>query len=263
MLQQLKMPMVLPFFHHAVIEQVWVVLAALALGAIAGLTLWPLARWIPVTLIEDDGGRDDSEPQQLWLGREDEYTGGASDAMGYLLILTLGCSLMAGACVSRFGFTWGALAAYVFATVLLVLAVIDAQWRLLPDLLTIPLIWAGLLANIVLQFASLPAAILGAVIGYGLLWLLFLPARLAGQEDGIGHGDFKLYAAVGAWLGWLALPQVFLLSLAAGFIYLLAVRLRGKEGSRPSPFGPFIVIAALLTLCNGTPLNPWIHLIPI
>src|SRR5229473_767747 len=99
MFQHLKTPMVLPFFHHAVIEQVWVVLAALTVGAIVGLAIWPLAHWLPVALVEDDVSREEAEARQLWLGREEEVASGPSDARGYMSILTLGCAVMAGACV--------------------------------------------------------------------------------------------------------------------------------------------------------------------
>ncbi len=159
------------------------------------------------------------------------------------------------ACIAfwRFGTNWQALAAFGFTATLLALAFIDAKTHLLPDALTLPLMWAGLLVNLDSTFAPLPEAVLGVVAGYLSLWLVYWLFRAIRGIEGIGYGDFKLCAALGAWLGWSALPQIVLIASLAGSLFGIITLIRGRLKHRQLlPFGPFLTIAAISTLFYGT-----------
>lgn len=159
----------------------------------------------------------------------------------------------------RFGPTWQSLGALGLAWTLIALAFIDFDTQLLPDVLTLPLLWAGLLCNLGHWFAALPSAVIGAVAGYLSLWLMFQLHRLWRGQEGMGFGDFKLFAALGAWFGWTALVQILtiacLLALVVAGGAWLAGRLRREQ---PFPFGPFLAIAGLVTLLGGNGLMIWI-----
>ncbi len=152
----------------------------------------------------------------------------------------------------RFGANWQAIAAFGFIATLLALAFIDAKTHLLPDLLTLPLMWAGLLVNLNATFAPLSEAVLGAVTGYLSLWLIYWLFRAIRGIEGIGYGDFKLCSALGAWLGWGALPQIVLIASLTGSLFGLIALLKGRLRDRQLPFGPFLAIAAISTLFCGT-----------
>ncbi len=152
----------------------------------------------------------------------------------------------------RFGANWQAVAAFGLIATLLALAFIDAKTHLLPDLLTLPLMWAGLLLNLNATFAPLPEAVLGAVAGYLSLWLIYWLFRAIRGVEGIGYGDFKLCAALGAWLGWSALPQIMLIASLTGLLFGFTALLKGRLKQRQLPFGPFLAIAAISTLFCGT-----------
>ena len=129
---------------------------------------------------------------------------------------------------------------------------IDLDTQLLPDDLTLPLLWAGLLINLPGVFVPLPTAVIGAVAGYLALWLVYWAFRLATGKEGMGFGDFKLLAAIGAWLGWQKLPLVILLSSVVGAaigIALIAFARRGRE--KPIPFGPYLAAAGVIALLWG------------
>ncbi|MEF3192928.1 MAG: A24 family peptidase [Halothiobacillaceae bacterium] len=144
-------------------------------------------------------------------------------------------------------FGWPLLAALVFVWALLVLAVIDLNTMLLPDQLTLPLLWLGLLLNVGGIFASLPDAVIGAAAGYLALWAVYHGFRLLTGKEGMGYGDFKLLAALGAWMGWQALPGIILLSSLVGAILGIAMMLlRGRDKNTPIPFGPYLAIAGLI-----------------
>jgi leader peptidase (prepilin peptidase)/N-methyltransferase len=167
-----------------------------------------------------------------------------------------------GAAVSfwHFGATLAALGATVFVWFTIALAFIDHETGLLPDDLTLPLAWLGLLLNLRAAFVPLPDAVIGAVAGYLSLWLVYWGYKLATGKEGMGYGDFKMNAAVGAFLGWKMLPLVILLSsvvgLAFGAAQMLAARGRWDAGFR-FHFGPYIAIAALIALFWGEPLVRW------
>ena len=169
-------------------------------------------------------------------------------------LVELASALLAGYCVWRYGFTWPALAWFGFTATLLSLALIDWDTTYLPDSLTLPLLWGGLLASAMGWTGTLLAdAVWGATIGYGSLRLVhevFL--RITGKE-GMGHGDFKLLAAIGAWLGWPALLPVLLLASIVGLIVGLALKARNRlDASGQLPFGPFLALGAALGWTIGS-----------
>lgn len=146
---------------------------------------------------------------------------------------------------------WGLpLLAYLLLTwSLIALAGIDIDTQLLPDNITLPLIWAGLLFNLLSGAVPLSDAVVGAAGGYLLLWSIYWLFKLATGKEGMGFGDFKLLAALGAWLGWQALPAIILLSSAAGAVLgALILRLRGQGRSQPLPFGPYLAAAGWVCL---------------
>ena len=169
----------------------------------------------------------------------------------YPLVELLAAGL-AALCAWRFGWSLQLAAALPLCWTLLALMVIDFRTKLLPDSLTQPLLWLGLLVNIPGLFTSLETAVLGAATGYGTFWLIFQLFRLLTGKEGMGFGDFKLLAALGAWLGWAALPMIVLISsvlgAASGILMLLSGRLARDN---PMPFGPFLAMAGLLMLFWG------------
>ena len=160
----------------------------------------------------------------------------------------------------RFGPTMAALGALLFVWFTIALAFIDQETGLLPDDLTLPLLWVGLVVNLGGAFVPLREAVIGAIAGYLSLWLIFWAYKLATGKEGMGYGDFKMNAAVGAFLGWKMLPLVILLSslvgLAFGALQMFAARGRWDAGFR-FHFGPYIAIAALIALYWGEPLMRW------
>lgn len=163
-----------------------------------------------------------------------------------LLALSPFCAL---ACLWAFNPGKLVLAAIVYVSVLLVLAWIDAETGLLPDLLTLPLLWLGLLVNLSSGFISLQDAVLGAVAGYTTLWCVYWGFRLATGREGLGQGDLKLLAALGAWLGWAVLPWVLLLSAGLGLLAAVCLRICGKMKAGESlSFGPYLAAAGIVML---------------
>lgn len=160
----------------------------------------------------------------------------------------------------RFGATAAALGAALFIWFTLALAFIDQETGLLPDSLTLPLVWVGLLLNLNHAFTSIQEAVIGAVAGYLALWLVFHGYRLATGKEGMGYGDFKMNAAVGAFLGWKMLPLVILLSsvvgLAFGALQMFAARGRWDAGFR-FHFGPYLAIAGLVAMFWGEGIVRW------
>ncbi|WP_136255173.1 prepilin peptidase [Onishia niordana] len=139
---------------------------------------------------------------------------------------------------------------------LLVLAVIDFRTQLLPDIITLPLLWVGLGYQLLFQPLMLHAAVIGAMAGYLSLWSFYWLFKLVTGKEGMGYGDFKLLAALGAWLGWQALPMMLILSAGVGalvgiLVQLAVPRLRGA----PMPFGPFLAMAGWIALLAGAPLQ--------
>ena len=156
----------------------------------------------------------------------------------------------------RFGFTPAALGALIFAWALIAASCIDLDTQLLPDDITLPLIWVGLLFNLWGTFTSLESAVIGAIAGYLSLWSVYWAFKLATGKEGMGYGDFKLLAAIGAFLGWKMLPAVILLSSLVGAAVGIALIVLARHGRHvPIPFGPYLAAAGLIALFFGDSIN--------
>jgi leader peptidase (prepilin peptidase) / N-methyltransferase len=177
-------------------------------------------------------------------------------------LVELTSGLMAAVCAWRFG--WGPQlgAALVLSWALLVLTVIDFREQLLPDSITLPLLWLGLILSCFAVFPVTPrASIAGAVFGYLSLWSVYHLYRLVTGKHGMGHGDFKLLAALGAWFGGLALPMIILLSSVVGSVVGISlIAFRGRDRNVPISFGPYLAGAGWLTLVWGEALLKLVHL---
>ncbi|MFT0544872.1 prepilin peptidase [Allopusillimonas ginsengisoli] len=157
--------------------------------------------------------------------------------------------ILAMLCALRFGPTPAAVAAIVYVNVLLTLAWIDAETGFLPDMMTISLLWLGLLVNVNDTFALLGHAVVGAAAGYMLLWSISGLFLLLAGRQGMGHGDFKLLAALGAWVGWMSLPWVLIISSSLALAMAFMQRLRGRLDAKASfSFGPYLAIAGIVVL---------------
>jgi leader peptidase (prepilin peptidase)/N-methyltransferase len=156
----------------------------------------------------------------------------------------------------RYGLTLATLGALFLMWSLIALTVIDIDTQLLPDDITLPLIWLGLLVNLNGTFVPLQSAVIGTVAGYLSLWAVYWLFKLATGKEGMGYGDFKLLAAIGAWLGWKMLPVVILLSSLVGAVVGVALIVFARHGrNTPIPFGPYIAAAGLVALFWGETIN--------
>jgi leader peptidase (prepilin peptidase) / N-methyltransferase len=154
--------------------------------------------------------------------------------------------------VWHFGFTWQAGAALIFTWALLALSVIDLRTTLLPDAITLPVLWLGLILNLGGMFTDTTSSLIGAVAGYLSLWLLYHGFRLLTGKEGMGFGDFKLFALIGAWLGWQFLPLVILLSSLVGAVVgITLIVVYGRDRAQPIPFGPYLAAAGFIALLWG------------
>ncbi len=157
--------------------------------------------------------------------------------------------------VWQFGVGLTTLALLVLTWSLIALTIIDIDTQLLPDSITLPLLWLGLIVNSQGLLTTLDSALWGAVIGYLLLWSVFWVFKLVTGKEGMGFGDFKLLAALGAWLGWQMLPVVILLSCLAGTVIGIGmILLRGRDRNIPIPFGPYLAVAGFIALLWGEAL---------
>ncbi|MFJ2994694.1 prepilin peptidase [Pandoraea sp. NPDC087047] len=173
--------------------------------------------------------------------------------------LALLCGVLSVAISWRFGPTWQSIGALGLVWTLIALAYIDHDTQLLPDMLTLPLLWAGLLVNLGHWFAALPAAVIGAAAGYMSLWALYWVYWWVRRREGMGFGDFKLYAALGAWFGWTALPQILLIACVLAIVVAGSAWLMGRlRGDQMFPFGAFLAAAGIVTLFGGDGLMLWI-----
>jgi leader peptidase (prepilin peptidase) / N-methyltransferase len=174
-------------------------------------------------------------------------------------LVELATGLLSAWVAWHFGFGASAACALLVTWTLIALTGIDIDHQLLPDGITLPLMWAGLLAAVIVGPVagnSIPVsirdAIIGAASGYVSLWLVFHAFRLITGKEGMGYGDFKLFAALGAWLGWKLLPLVILVSAATGAILgILMILLRGRDRTAPMPFGPYLAAAGWLAMMYG------------
>jgi leader peptidase (prepilin peptidase)/N-methyltransferase len=164
-------------------------------------------------------------------------------------------AIFSGFVAWHFGYGFIALAALIFVWSLIALAVIDLDTQLLPDDITLPLLWIGLLVNINHGFTDIQSAVIGAIAGYLSLWSIYWCFKLITGKEGMGYGDFKLLAAIGAWLGWSKLPLVILSSSLVGALVGIGLILAAKlNKSIPIPFGPYLVGGALIALFWGEQL---------
>ena len=164
-------------------------------------------------------------------------------------LVELATALLFLACAWTFGPTLQTVAAMLLCAVLVALTGIDLDTQLLPDQLTLPLLWMGLLLNIFGLFARLPDAVIGAAVGYLTLWSVYWLFKLITGREGMGYGDFKLLGALGAWFGWQALPMLLLVSSVVGAVVGIAVLVVQNKGRNTAiAFGPYLAIAGLITL---------------
>ena len=155
-----------------------------------------------------------------------------------------------------FGCTWAGAGALLLTWALIALAFIDADTQLLPDSITLPLLWGGLLFNLFGTYTDLSSAVIGAMAGYLALWSVYWGFKLATGKEGMGYGDFKLLAALGAWLGWQVLPITILLSSLVGAVVGIGLIVLAKHGRQiPIPFGPYLAAAGLIALYWGKELS--------
>jgi leader peptidase (prepilin peptidase)/N-methyltransferase len=167
-------------------------------------------------------------------------------------------ALAAVVVVWQFGFTWQAAAGLILSFCLIALAGIDFHTQLLPDNITLPLLWIGLGLATVPLFVDPVSAIIGGAVGYLSLWSVYWVFKLLTGKEGMGHGDFKLLAALGAWMGPRSLlPIILISSLVGAIIGSIALAARGQDRSTPIPFGPFIAIAGWLQFVFGATIGQW------
>ena len=180
---------------------------------------------------------------------------GASISVRYPVVEAL-CAVLSAFVGWHFGAGWAAVGALLFVWALLALTFIDFDTQLLPDDITLPLMWLGLLFNLNNIFVDLPSAVVGAIIGYLTLWGVYWLFKLITGKEGMGYGDFKLLAAIGAWLGWKMLPLVILLSSLVGAVVGIALMIVLRRGRNvPIPFGPYLAGGGLIALFWGPSLT--------
>lgn len=176
---------------------------------------------------------------------------GVHISLRYPIIETV-TALLSGFAAWHFGFGWESAAAIVLTWVLISLTVIDLDHQLLPDSITLPFLWVGLALNLSGTVTDINSAVVGAIAGYLALWSVYWGFKLATGKEGMGYGDFKLLALLGAWMGWQMLPLVILLSSLVGAVIGIGlILLRGRDHNIPIPFGPYLAIAGLIALYWG------------
>ena len=155
----------------------------------------------------------------------------------------------------KFGFSWQGLGGVILTWYLIALSGIDIKTQLLPDSLTLPLLWLGISFNLFTTYTDLNSSVLGAIFGYLALWSVFHLFKLITGKEGMGYGDFKLLAALGAWLGWQSLPLIILLSSAVGATFgIIMIVSKLQERSQPIPFGPYLAVAGWVAMLYGNQL---------
>ena len=186
----------------------------------------------------------------------------AAISLRYPLVELL-TGLVFAVCAWKFGATWTAVAAMVFSAYLIAMIFIDADTQLLPDQLTLPLMWGGIvfhLAAYLLQadwgITNLVDSLLGAIVGYMSLWSIFQLFKLVTGKEGMGYGDFKLLAALGAWLGISVLPIIIIMSAVVGLIFALIMKVAKNQ---PMPFGPYLAISGWIVLVFSQPISQFIQ----
>ena len=157
---------------------------------------------------------------------------------------------------NQWGCQWLTVAFLFFTWFLIVAAIIDYDTQLLPDQITLPLLWGGILSALVWSHITLANSVVGAISGYLALWILYWGFKLATGKEGLGYGDFKFLAALGAWLGWQAIPAIVLVASILGLAYGTGSIILGlARRNEPIPFGPFLAVAGWVTLIFYQELN--------
>ena len=175
-------------------------------------------------------------------------------SLRYPLIEAL-TGMLIGLVAYQYGYTYSALFAFIFVFALVTLTFIDFDTQLLPDDITLPLLWFGLLFNLNGGFTDLKSAVIGAILGYLILWSVYWAFKLVTGKEGMGYGDFKLLGAIGAWFGWQMLPAVILLSSVVGAVIGIGlIMFKGKGGGTAIPFGPFLALGGIAALFFGQQL---------
>ena len=171
-------------------------------------------------------------------------------------LIELLSAILAAICAWHFGFSLAALAAMFLTWALISLAMIDYDTQYLPDQITLPFLWAGLILNLDHTFVDIESAIIGAIAGYLVLWTVHHSFKLITKKEGMGHGDFKLLALFGAWMGWQHLPAIIIFSsLVGSIIGITLIFLKRHKREIPIPFGPYLAIAGWIVLIWGKEIN--------
>jgi leader peptidase (prepilin peptidase)/N-methyltransferase len=165
-------------------------------------------------------------------------------------------ALLSATVAWHFGFTWACVGALLLTWSLIALTFIDLDHQLLPDKITLPLVWLGLFFNLFGVFTDLSSSVVGAIAGYLSLWSIYHLFRLITGKEGMGYGDFKLLAALGAWMGWQSLPMIVLLSSLVGAVVgITLILLRNHQRDIPIPFGPYLAAAGWIAFLWGDQIN--------
>jgi leader peptidase (prepilin peptidase)/N-methyltransferase len=190
----------------------------------------------------------------LWL-RGKCSSCGAAIGLRYPLVELL-TAVLSAVVAWHFGFGWQAGAALLLTWALIALSLIDVDHQLLPDSITLPFLWLGLALSLFPVFADMHASLIGAIAGYLSLWVVYQIFRLVTGKEGMGFGDFKLLALLGAWMGWQSLPMIVLLSSAVGAVLGGTLMLvQGRDRHQPMPFGPYLAIAGWIALLWGEQIS--------
>jgi len=201
----------------------------------------------------------DLVPVASWLALRGRCAACQAPISARYPMVELATAALFALCIIRFGAAPAALAAMLLAAVLLAAALIDLDTQLLPDALTLPLVWAGLAVNLGGLFVPIEHAVLGAMAGYASLWSIHHAFRLVTGREGMGYGDFKLLAAIGAWLGWQPLAAVVLMACVAGAGFAIAGGVAGLRDARaPIAFGPWLAAAGAIALFTQPALALWL-----
>jgi leader peptidase (prepilin peptidase) / N-methyltransferase len=195
-------------------------------------------------------------PVVSWLVLRSKCSGCKAPISARYPAIELITGLLGALAIAFFGVTWAGLGALIFTWTLVALTCIDIDTQLLPDNMTLPLLWIGLIFNLFGVFAPLKDAVIGAMLGYLILWSIYWLFKLITGKEGMGYGDFKLLGALGAWFGWQKVPTIILLSSAVGAVIGIGLMIAAKRGKEvPIPFGPYLAGAGFLTLYFNQPLG--------